>query len=67
MSKNLKVTFMAMRDNVIQVRLHTREKAVLNQLAIAQGYGNVSAMIRDLPNLYQQGNFENVSKTNYIT
>jgi hypothetical protein len=24
-------------------------------------------MIRDLPNLYQQGNFENVSKTNYIT
>ena len=61
---------MAMRDNVIQVRLHTREKAVLNQLAIAQGYGNVSAMIRDLPNFvnqYQHGNFENVQKTDYIT
>ena len=52
---------MAMRGDVIQVRLHTGEKAILNQMAITQGYGNISAMIRDRL-IYQSGG-KNVPKT----
>jgi hypothetical protein len=56
---------MAMRGDVIQVRLHTGEKAILNKMAITGGYGNISAMIRDRL-IYQQGD-NNASKTDYVT